>query len=102
MVSEARFPVSQYAQVGATQRGVGGTIRYDIAQLPLLEGAYSVYVELQGRRDGATYDRLDHAIRFHVVDRRGRSGLIEPGGVFSLVTSEPPLTGWSDQFDSTA
>jgi ABC-type polysaccharide/polyol phosphate transport system ATPase subunit len=102
MVSEARFPVSQYAQVGASQRGAGGTIRYDIAQMPLLEGAYSVYIELQGRRDGATYDRLDHAIRFHVVDRRGRSGLIEPGGVFSLVTSEPPLTGWPDQFDSTA
>ena len=38
MVSEATLPVSQYAQVGESQPGSGGTIRFDIPQLTLLEG----------------------------------------------------------------
>jgi ABC-type polysaccharide/polyol phosphate transport system ATPase subunit len=100
MVSEARLPVSQYAQVGASQRGAAGTIRYDIPELPLLDGDYSVNIELQGRRDAVTYDHVDHAIRFRVVDRVGRQGLVDPGGVWSVVPSEIPPMSWPDQLAS--
>ncbi|MGP8161159.1 MAG: ABC transporter ATP-binding protein [Candidatus Dormibacteria bacterium] len=101
VLSEARLPVSQYAQVGTSQRGVGGTIRYDIPQVPLLDGAYSVNVELQGRRDGATYDHLNHAIRFRVIDKGGRHGMIEPGGVWSVAASELPVMSWPDRLTPT-
>jgi ABC-type polysaccharide/polyol phosphate transport system ATPase subunit len=90
IISESTLPVSQYAQVGVSQRGSGGTILYDIPQLPLLDGDYSATVELQGRRDGATFDRLEHAIRFHVIDKRARRGAIETGGVWSVVPNEQP------------
>ena len=98
VLAEARLPVSQYAQVGSSQRGASGTIRYDIPEIPLLDGGYSVNIELQGRRDGATYDHLNHAVRFHVVDKGGRGGLIDPGGVWSVVPTEQPVVGWPDQF----
>jgi ABC-2 type transport system ATP-binding protein len=101
VISEARLAVSQYAQAGSSQRGSAGTIRYDIAELPLLDGTYGVNVELQARRDGATFDHVEHAIRFRVIDRGGRRGLIEPGGVWSVVPSEQPVVSWPDQFAST-
>jgi hypothetical protein len=101
VVSEARLPVSQYAQAGLSQRGSAGTLRYDLPQLPLLEGDYGVNVEVQARRDAATFDHVEHAIRFRVVDRMGRRGLIEPGGVWSVVPSEPSLMGWPDRLTST-
>ena len=101
VLAEARLPVSQYAQVGSSQRGASGTIRYDIPEIPLLGGGYSVNIELQGRRDGATYDHLNHAVRFHVVDKGGRGGLIDPGGVWSVVPTEQPVVGWPDQFAAT-
>jgi ABC-2 type transport system ATP-binding protein len=96
MVSEASLPVSQYAQVGESQRGSGGTIRFDIPQLPLLDGAYSVDLEIQGRRDGAIYDHLKHAIHFRVIDKRARRGVVEPGGVWSVVAGEQPPDTWQD------
>jgi ABC-type polysaccharide/polyol phosphate transport system ATPase subunit len=97
VISEARLAVSQYAQAGSSQRGSAGTIRYDIPELPLLDGTYGVNVELQARRDGATFDHVEHAIRFRVIDRGGRRGLIEPGGVWSV----QPVVGWPDQFTAT-
>jgi len=100
-VAESRFPVSQYAQVGSSQRGSAGTVRYDIPQLPLLDGEYSVNIELQGRRDGATFDHVDHGIRFRVIDRGGRHGVIDPGGVWSVAASELPVVGWPDRLGST-
>jgi ABC-type polysaccharide/polyol phosphate transport system ATPase subunit len=101
VISEARLAVSQYAQAASSQRGSAGTIRYDLAELPLLDGTYGVNVELQARRDGATFDHVEHAIRFRVIDRGGRRGLIEPGGVWSVVPSEEPVVGGPDRFAST-
>jgi hypothetical protein len=100
MVSEALLPMSQYAEVGASQRGASGTIRYDIPELPLLGGDYSITIELRGRRDAVTYDHVDHAIRFRVVDRVGRQGLVDPGGVWSVVASEIPAMSWPDPLAS--
>ncbi len=96
MVSEASLPVSQYAQVGDSQRGAGGTIRFDIPQLPLLDGAYSIDIEIQGRRDGAIYDHLKHAVHFRVIDKRARRGVVESGGVWSVVAGEQPPDTWQD------
>jgi ABC-type polysaccharide/polyol phosphate transport system ATPase subunit len=95
-VSEARLPVSQYAEVGASQRGSAGTIRYDIPALALLDGAYSVNIGLQERRGAITYDQLDHAIRFRVIDRQERHGVIETGGTWSVVHSERSVAGSPD------
>ena len=96
---EVLLPVSQYAQVGASQRGSAGTIRFDIPQLSLLDGKYSVDVELQGRRDTTPYDHLKNALHFRVVDRRERRGVIEPGGVWSVVRADQP-GDWPDQLAS--
>src|ERR1035437_7356190 len=96
MVSEASLPVSQYAQVGDSQREAGGTIRFDIPQLPLLDGAYSIDIEIQGRRDGAIYDHLKHAVHFRVIDKRARRGVVEAGGVWSVVAGEQPPDTWQD------
>ncbi|MGO8687573.1 MAG: ABC transporter ATP-binding protein [Candidatus Dormibacteria bacterium] len=90
MVSEVELPVSQYAQVGESQRGSAGTIRFDIPQLSLLDGKYSIDVELQGRRDRAAFDHLKNALHFRVIDRRERRGVIEPGGAWSVVPAEQP------------
>jgi ABC-type polysaccharide/polyol phosphate transport system ATPase subunit len=90
MISESNLPVSQYAQVGESQRGAGGTIRFDIPQLTLLDGAYSIDVELQGRRDRAVFDHLKNGLHFRVIDRRERRGVIEPGGAWSVVPAEQP------------
>jgi len=94
IISESSFPVSQYAQVGSSQRGSGGTIRYDIRQLALLDGGYTVNVELQGRRDGATYDHLKPALRFRVIDKQGRHGVVDSGGAWSVVAAEQPVVSW--------
>ncbi|MGA9114014.1 MAG: ABC transporter ATP-binding protein [Candidatus Dormiibacterota bacterium] len=99
LISESSLPVSQYAQVGASQRGSAGTIRFDIPQLSLLDGKYSVDVELQGRRDTTPYDHLKNALHFRVVDRRERRGVIEPGGVWSVVRADQP-GDWPDQLAS--
>ena len=88
ILSESALPVSQYARVGESQRGAGGTIRFDIAQLPLLDGAYSVDVEIQERRGTGVYDHLKHAINFRVIDRRERHGAIELGGTWSVVPTD--------------
>ena len=102
VVSEAMLPVSQYAQVGASQRGAGGAIRYDIPQLPLLDGSYHVNLELRGRRDDGVYDHLEHAVHFQVVDRKGRHGVIEPGGVWSVVASQLPAVIEPDRLASSS
>jgi len=100
LISESSLPVSQYAQVGASQRGSAGTIRFDIPQLSLLDGKYSVDVELQGRRDNAPYDHLKNALHFRVIDRRERRGVIEPGGVWSVLRADQP-GDWPGQLASS-
>jgi ABC-type polysaccharide/polyol phosphate transport system ATPase subunit len=100
MLTEAVLPVSQYAPVGANQRGSVGTIRYDIAQLPLLQGDYSVCIELRARLDGTNYDHVDHAVRFRVIDKLTRGGVMDPGGVWSVIPGELPPPAFSDQVAS--
>ena len=99
LISEFSLPVSQYAQVGASQRGSAGTIRFDIPQLSLLDGKYSVDVELQGRRDTTPDDHRNNALlHFRVVDRRERRALIEPVGVVLVGGAVPDQPGdWPDQ-----
>ena len=92
LISESLLPVSQYAQVGESQRGSGGAIHFDIPRIPLLDGAYSIDVELRGRRDGAAYDHIKHAISFRVIDRRERHGVIEPEGTWSIVPGDQPVS----------
>jgi ABC-type polysaccharide/polyol phosphate transport system ATPase subunit len=81
---EASAPVSRYAQIGDSQRGTVGTIRYDVPSLPLLDGSYSVTVELTDRRSGSAYDHLESAVPFRVVDRGSRHGLLDPGGSWTF------------------
>jgi ABC-type polysaccharide/polyol phosphate transport system ATPase subunit len=88
VVAEMTHAVSQYAQVGESQRGAGGTLRYDLPELPLLDGDYRLTVELRSRRGGEAYDHLESAIRFRVIDKRSRGGVIAPGGRWSWQPAE--------------
>ncbi|MGA8016322.1 MAG: ABC transporter ATP-binding protein [Candidatus Dormiibacterota bacterium] len=98
VVTEVSLPVSQYAQVGSSQRGSGGTVRYDIPELSLLGDSYRLNVEVRNRRGGpeAAYDHLEGAIQFRVVDTRGRHGVLDPGGAWSIEPYEGPGDGWPD------
>ena len=76
------------------------TIRFDIPQLTLLEGTTP---STSSSRDGgieAPYDHLKHAVHFRAIDRRSRQGVIEPGGVWSVVPAEQPAS-WQDQLATT-
>jgi ABC-2 type transport system ATP-binding protein len=84
---EASAPVSRYANVGDTQRGTTGTLRYEVPNLPLLDGSYSVTVELGERRSGSAFDHLESAIPFRVVDRGSRHGLLDAGGNWTFPDS---------------
>jgi ABC-type polysaccharide/polyol phosphate transport system ATPase subunit len=84
---EASVPVSRYANIGEGQRGTMGTIRYDVPHLPLLDGAYTVTVELGERRSGSAYDHLEGAVPFRVIDRGSRHGLLDPGGSWTFMAS---------------
>jgi lipopolysaccharide transport system ATP-binding protein len=85
--------LSQYAQVGARQRGSRGTIRYAIPALGLLGGAYTISAELTERRGTHPYDHLDRVIAFSVVDEKTRPGLLELGGSWSVTTVAAESTG---------
>jgi ABC-type polysaccharide/polyol phosphate transport system ATPase subunit len=84
---ETSAPVSRYAKIGDSQRGTEGTIRYDVPNLPLLDGSYAVTVELGERRSGSAYDHLESAVPFRVIDRGSRHGLLDPGGNWTFVDS---------------
>jgi ABC-type polysaccharide/polyol phosphate transport system ATPase subunit len=87
---EASTAISRYAQVGQNQRGGAGTIRYDIARLPLLAGSYALTVELQERRGAGSFDHLENVVSFHVVDRGSRVGLMDPDGRWQVIPSADP------------
>ena len=62
--------------------GVSGTVRYKVERLPLLQGSYSVTVALHDQHRGHTYDQIDNAQQFRVIDEKSRPGLIELGGTW--------------------
>jgi ABC-type polysaccharide/polyol phosphate transport system ATPase subunit len=84
---EASAPVTRYAAIGESQRGTTGTIRYDVPRLPLLDGSYTVTVELGERRSGSAFDHLEGAVPFRVIDRGSRHGLLDPGGSWTFMES---------------
>jgi ABC-type polysaccharide/polyol phosphate transport system ATPase subunit len=97
VVTEVSLPVSHYAQPGASGRGAGATVRYDIPGLALLGDRYRLNVEVRHRHGGseAAYDHLDGAIHFQVVDAHGLHGVVNPQGTWSVLPAPEAGTAHS-------
>jgi ABC-type polysaccharide/polyol phosphate transport system ATPase subunit len=60
--------------------GNSGTLRYRVDKLPLLAASYALTVTLHDAHRGHTYDHLERALSFRVIDEKSRPGLLELGG----------------------
>jgi ABC-type polysaccharide/polyol phosphate transport system ATPase subunit len=96
LVAEDSLAVSHYAEFGRSERGAEAIVRYDVPRLLLLEGSYHLNVELRARRGEATYDHLEAPIRFRVIDKESRSGVLTSGGTWSVLPVERPDPGSPD------
>jgi ABC-type polysaccharide/polyol phosphate transport system ATPase subunit len=70
--------------------GTSGTLRYRVGALPLLAASYTLTVALHDQHRGHTYDQLERALSFRVIDEKSRPGLVELGG--SWDAEEPART----------
>ena len=66
--------------IACAGRGSRGVVRYTMDSLPLLAAAYHLHVGISDRHAGHTFDRIERAATFRVVDERSRGGMIEPHG----------------------
>jgi ABC-type polysaccharide/polyol phosphate transport system ATPase subunit len=62
--------------------GTSGTLRYKVEQLPLLGASYALTVALHDQHRGHTYDQIESAQSFRVIDEKSRPGLVELGGTW--------------------
>ena len=62
--------------------GSSGTLRYKVEQLPLLSASYALSVALHDQHRGHTYDQIESAQQFRVIDEKSRPGLVELGGAW--------------------
>jgi len=60
--------------------GNRGTLRYKVDALPLLAASYTLTATLHDAHGGHTYDHLERAQSFRVIDEKSRPGLLELGG----------------------
>ncbi len=75
-------PEAVMGQLSMTRQrpGATGTLRYRVDSLPLLAASYVLTVTLHDAHRGHTYDHLERAVGFRVIDERSRPGMIELGG----------------------
>ncbi len=62
--------------------GTSGTLRYKVERLPLLSASYGLTVALHDQHRGHTYDHIENAQQFRVIDEKSRPGLVELGGTW--------------------
>ncbi len=62
--------------------GSSGTLRYKVEKLPLLAASYALTVALHDQHGGHTYDQIERAQSFRVIDEKSRPGLVELGGTW--------------------
>ena len=60
--------------------GSSGTLRYKVNHLPLLSASYGLTVAMHDQHRGHTYDQIENAQEFRVIDEKSRPGLVELGG----------------------
>jgi hypothetical protein len=60
--------------------GSSGTLRYRVDSLPLLAASYTLTIALHDQHRGHTYDQLERAVSFRVIDEKSRPGMVELGG----------------------
>jgi len=60
--------------------GNTGTLRYRVDTLPLLAASYAMSVTIHDAHRGHTYDHLERAVSFRVIDEKSRPGMVELGG----------------------
>ncbi len=69
--------------------GSSGTLRYRVDSLPLLGASYVLTVALHDQHRGHTYDQLERALSFRVIDEKSRPGLFELGGNWQAEQATP-------------
>ena len=57
--------------------GTHATARYEIPQLPLLSGAYRLTASIDEAHSGGSYDHIEDAMEFRVMDESGNQGLVD-------------------------
>jgi lipopolysaccharide transport system ATP-binding protein len=62
--------------------GSHGTLRYRVDSLPLLSASYTLSIALHDQHGGHTYDQMERALSFRVIDEKSRSGVVELGGAW--------------------
>jgi len=77
-------PETTMSQVSMARQSAGssGTLRYKVDSLPLLGASYTLTVALHDQHHGHTYDQIERAQSFRVVDEKSRPGLVELGGTW--------------------
>ena len=70
------------SQIGVSDHRAGnqGRVIYDISDLNLLGGSYLLTAALTDPHDRLTFDRVEDALEFRVIDENGRFGFVELGG----------------------
>jgi ABC-type polysaccharide/polyol phosphate transport system ATPase subunit len=84
-------PEAVMGQLSMTRQKPGsrGTLRYRVDALPLLAASYAMSVTLHDAHRGHTYDHLERAVPFRVIDEKSRPGLVELGGHW-VADERPP------------
>jgi len=70
------------------QAGEAGKIYYEMPALGLLQASYVLTVALTDPSAAHTFDRIEGEAGFRVMDEKGRAGMVELGGEWSV--GEPP------------
>jgi lipopolysaccharide transport system ATP-binding protein len=60
------------------------SLEYRLDRMPMLTGSYSLTVAAHPAVHTVTYDHLEQALEFAVVDTRGRAGIFELGGAWCV------------------
>lgn len=88
-LSPLAYPSTLLTQTipGTARRGLSGTLRYRTDSWPFLAGSYLMTVEVYDEHRQTTYDQVERAVGFRVIDEKTRLGLVELGGHWGATTA---------------
>jgi lipopolysaccharide transport system ATP-binding protein len=88
-LSPLAYPSTLLTQTlpGTARKGMSGTLRYRTDSWPFLSGSYLMTVEVHDEHRQSTYDQVERAVGFRVIDEKTRLGLVELGGEWEAETS---------------
>jgi len=88
-LSPLAYPSTLLTQAlpGMARKGMSGTLRYRTDSWPFLSGSYLMTVEVYDEHRQSTYDQVERAVGFRVIDEKTRLGLVELGGRWEAETA---------------